>query len=81
MPKHAAVTYRGRALVLLRFEDGDGALAFPDQVRDDGHIKPECLLEPGFAHIDHDGQIWREKNVLSYLDDDADLARAWDSLA
>lgn len=77
---HAHVVYDGQPLVLLRFNDGDGALAFPHQVRKNGYIKLECQLEPGYAHIDHDGQIWRNQGIIAYVDDDEELARVWDSL-
>jgi len=56
--KSMPVTFNGVPLVLLRFNDGEGALAHPDQIRD-GTIALECQFEPGFAHIDADGQVWR----------------------
>jgi hypothetical protein len=52
-------------LVLLRFETGEGAIAFTHQIADDNQsIRLECQLEPGFAHIDSDGEIWRNGRVV-----------------
>jgi hypothetical protein len=75
--KTASVTFEGHDLVLIVFADGEGALAFPHQVNEEGHIKLECQLEPGFAHIDSDGQIWRERGVIAFAQDHPDLAPFW----
>jgi hypothetical protein len=74
--KTIPVNYEGRELVLIVFGDGEGALAFPHQI-ENGYIRLECQLEPGFAHIDSDGQIWRERGVISFAHDHPDLAPHW----
>ena len=77
--KIVPVHFEGQKLAFIRFDHGEGALAFPHQVTDSG-IKLECLLEPGFAHIDSDGQIWRLGDCSGNANDHPDLAALWSLL-
>lgn len=74
--KMTPVVFEGKPLVLIQFGDGEGALAYPHQVTDLG-IRLECQLEPGFAHIDSDGQIWREGSCSDNANTHPDLSGAW----
>lgn len=74
--KFSSVVFQGQPLILIRFLNGEGALAYPHQVEND-NIRPECHLEPGFAHIDSDGQIWRLGNCCENANTHPDLRAAW----
>ena len=74
--KTTEVVFEGKPLILIKFADGEGALAFPHQI-EDGGIRLECQFEPGYAHIDSDGQIWRHGDSTLNANTHPDLAAHW----
>ena len=55
-------------LVYLEFGNGEGAFAYDHQV-ENGAIKPECFLEPGYAHVTPKGEVWRHNEMIGHLGD------------
>lgn len=58
----------GEVLVYLKFADGEGAFAYDSQV-ENGTIKPECCLEPGYAHVTKNGAVFRHNEMIGTLSD------------
>jgi hypothetical protein len=63
------VTLGGVELVWLKNADGGGALAYPNHVDADGHVKIEHVFSDSFAHVNSDGTISRYGARIGTRDD------------
>jgi len=63
------VTFRGEPFVWLRNEDESGALAYPQHIDSDGHVKLMFVTSDSYAHVQSDGSIMRYGTQIGTRDE------------